>query len=263
MAPYGDDVNYGDYLMSQNYYLFTNMLSEEETRIVTSIIHHIERGGRRVGIQKIANENFVSSTFIINMCKRLGFDGYSELYYYLSQHVQRNNDSRGFDSLKKLVDNYDDSQVIQFCEYLNQFKEQKMFVDGKGFSDVVADYIAQRMAVCGFMVFNRVHFYDFMVFHENHLGPQTNIEPSIMIAISQSGETTPLINDVKTARQHGFKIVSFTRRGSSTLADISDLTFVIDEEKQSLVGDLPNHFFGHVILTFEELMGCYFRGEKL
>lgn len=248
--------------MGQNYYLFTNMLSEEETRIVTSIIHHIEQGGRRVGIQKIANENYVSSTFIINMCKRLGFDGYSELYYYLSQRVQRNSAAMSYDPLKKLVSNYDESQVKQFCSYLRGFKTQKMFVDGKGFSDLVADYIVQRMAVCGFMVFSRVHFYDLMMFHQEHLGLQSNIEPSLMIAISQSGETTPLISDVKTARQHGFKIVSFTRRPSSTLADISDLTFVIDEEKQSLVGDLPNLFFGHVILTFEELMGCYFHGES-
>ena len=40
-----------------------------------------------MGIQQIASENYVSSTFIIKMCKRLGFEGYSELYYHLSQTV--------------------------------------------------------------------------------------------------------------------------------------------------------------------------------
>jgi UDP-N-acetylglucosamine enolpyruvyl transferase len=30
--------------MKEHYYIFTNLLSEEETKIITSIIHHIERG---------------------------------------------------------------------------------------------------------------------------------------------------------------------------------------------------------------------------
>lgn len=245
--------------MGQNYYLFTNMLSDEERRIVTSIIGHIECGEGRVGIQQIANENYVSSTFIIKMCKRLGFDGYSELYYYLSQRVQSNNRGDGSNVLEKLVDNYDDTLVEQFCRLLYHFRDRKIFADGKGFSDLVADYIVQRMAVCGFMVFNRLHFYDYMVFHQEHEGLQTNIEPSVLIAISQSGETTPLISDVQTARQNGYKIVSFTKRPDSTLDKLSDLTFIVDEEKQSLIGGLPNPFFGHVILVFEELMAQYFR----
>ncbi len=246
--------------MGQNYYLFTNMLSDEERQIVTSIIDHIECGEGRVGIQQIANENYVSSTFIIKMCKRLGFDGYSELYYYLSQRVQSSSRANGTSTLETLVNHYDASQADTFCRLLYQFRERKIFADGKGFSDLVADYITQRMAVCGFMVFNRVLFYDYMVFHQGQEGLQTNIEPSLMIAISQSGETTPLISDVQTARQNGYRIVSFTKRPDSTLAQLSDLTFIVDEEKQSLIGGLPNPFFGHVILVFEELMAHYFRG---
>ena len=71
--------------MNKNYYLLTNLLTEEETKIITSIIQHIENDERRIGVQQIANENYVSPTYIIKMCKRLGFDGYSELYYHLQQ----------------------------------------------------------------------------------------------------------------------------------------------------------------------------------
>ena len=38
----------------------------------------------------------------------------------------------------------------------------------------------------------------------------------------------------------------------------NDIVFVVDGSKQTLVGGLPNRFFGHVILAFEELIGCYF-----
>ena len=65
-------------------------------------------------------------------------------------------------------------------------------------------------------------------------------------------------SDVRHARQNGYKIVLFTKRDDSTLARLSDITFVIDSAKQTLVGGLPNLFFGHVILAFEELVGLYF-----
>ena len=69
--------------MSNKYYLFTNQLTEEEHRVIVSIVKHIENGARRVGIQQIADENFVSTSFIMKLCKRLGFGGYSELFYSL------------------------------------------------------------------------------------------------------------------------------------------------------------------------------------
>lgn len=92
--------------MEKNYYLLTNLLSEEETRVVTSMIEHIERGEKRVGIQQIANENYISTTFIMKMCKRLGFDGYSELYYHLSRQIKAGCGSEGSPSLQSLIDNY-------------------------------------------------------------------------------------------------------------------------------------------------------------
>lgn len=58
--------------MSNKYYLFTNQLTEEEHRVIVSIVKHIENGARRVGIQQIADENFVSTSFIMKLCKRLG-----------------------------------------------------------------------------------------------------------------------------------------------------------------------------------------------
>lgn len=247
--------------MNKNYYLLTNLLSDEEIKIITSIIKHIENGERRIGIQQIASENYVSSTSIMKMCKRLGFEGYSELYYHLSQTVNAYGRRSGA-ALHELIDNYDDEKGQTFCELLRQFQDQKIFADGSGFSDLVADYIVQRLAVCGFMVFNRVHFYDFMIFHEENKAAVTNIAPSLMIAISQSGEAAPVLNDVRTARQRGFKIICFTKRGDSTLAAMSDLVFVVEGAKQTLVGGIPNPFFGRVILAFEELIGYYFQSKQ-
>ena len=232
--------------MGDNYFLLTNLLSEDERKVITGIAAHIERGEKRVGIQQIANENFLSTTSIVKMCKRLGFDGYSELYYHLS---------------RQLASSGDDALVERFCALLRERRSGKMFTTGEGFSNIVGTYITQRLSICGFMAFNNVHFYDYMLFQEEHRGA-VNDEAAIMFAVSQSGETEPVLNDVRHAKQHGHKIVAFTRRGDSKLAQLSDLVFVLDGTKQTLAGSLPNPFFGHVILVFEDLMARYFERKE-
>ncbi|NCB63240.1 MAG: MurR/RpiR family transcriptional regulator [Clostridia bacterium] len=251
-------VGKGNY-MNSSYYLLTNLLSDEEQSIITSMIHHIESGERRIGIREIAAENYVSSTFIMKMCKRLGFDGYSELYYHLSQRVSIYSKTPRTAALHELIDNYDDEKGENFCRIMSEVRDRKLFAVGNGFSALVADYLVQRLSVCGFMVFNSVHFYDFMIFHEGGKGVETNIAPSVIIAISQSGECESVISDVKSALQHGFRVISFTKREDSTLAQLSDLTFLVDAAKQTLIGGIPNPFFGRVILAFEELVGAYLR----
>ena len=111
------------------------------------------------------------------------------------------------------------------------------------------------------MVFNNVHFYDYMLFRDAHRLPKEAEAAPVMFAVSQSGETEPVLNDVRHARQNGHRIVAFTKRGDSTLAQLSDIVFVVDGSRQTLAGSLPNTFFGHVILAFEELVAAYFDGS--
>ena len=247
--------------MNGSYFLLTNLLSEDEKRVITGIAAHIERGEKRVGIQQIASENFLSAASIVKMCKRLGFDGYSELYYYLSRQMDRRGE-RSAENLKTLVDNYSDELVNGFCALLDASRQAKMFTTGEGFSNIVGAYIVQRMSICGFMAFSNVHFYDYMLFQEAHQRADAD-ESAIMFAVSQSGETEPVLNDVRHAKQHGQRIISFTRRSDSTLAQLSDLVFVVDGAKQTLAGSLPNLFFGHIILIFEELMARFFSPDPI
>ena len=244
--------------MSENF-LLTNLLTEDERKVITSITSHIERGEKRVGIQQIASENFLSTTSIVKMCKRLGFDGYSELYYHLSRQMAASG-GRQAEDLERLIDNYFPDLPARFRALLREARDGKMFTTGEGFSNIVGTYIAQRLSICGFRAYNNVHFYDYMLFQEAHQRAVRD-ETAVMFAVSQSGETEPVLNDVRHAKQHGHRIVSFTKRGDSSLARLSDLVFVLDGSKQTLAGSLPNPFFGHVILLFEELVAQYFEGE--
>ena len=130
----------GGLCMGDNYFLLTNLLSEDERKVITSITAHIERGEKRAGIQQIAAENYLSTASIIKMCKRLGFDGYSELYYHLSRQLT-GTDKRAEDTLGSFVDNYSDALVSSFCELLRARRKGKFFTTGEGFSNIVGTYI--------------------------------------------------------------------------------------------------------------------------
>lgn len=247
--------------MSNKHFFLTNQLNEVETTVVTCIIKHIEDGERKVSITQIASECYVSTAFISKMCKRLGFNGYTELVYNLAQNKQDAIPQITFD-LESVLDNYDEKKVKLFQSFLHEYQSRKCFVVGEGFADIIADYIAQRLSVCGFMVFNRVHFYDYMLFREKRCNPlQNNIEPAFIIAISQSGETESVLSNVRRAKQNGFRVISFTKMEKSTLAGLSDVTFVVDSTHQALISAVPNPFFGKVVLAIEELLGLYFREE--
>ncbi len=245
--------------MLSSYYFLTNQLSEDETRIVTCLVNHLEKNEDRIGITQLAEDNYVSTSFIIKMCKRLGFSGYSELLFSLKQKVREKSDLEPECKLAGLVDNYSPELVEGFCETLANCRHKQIYVVGAGFADFVSDYIVQRLGVSGFIVSSRVHFYDYMLFREDEEKRiHSTIEPSLIIAISQSGNSDIVVKDVMRAKENGFEVALFTKKTSSVIADVAEHVFVVDGSKQTLISTVPNEFFGKVILSFEQIMGTYF-----
>lgn len=246
--------------MGDNYFLLTNLLSEDERKVITSITAHIERGEKRVGVQQIAAENYLSTASIVKMCKRLGFDGYSELYYHLSRQFAAS-EKPTEETLRSLIDNYSGDLISGFCTLLHERRRGKSLRPAKAFP-TSSEPISSNACRSAALWLQQRAFYDYMLFQEAHQRADAD-ESAIMFAVSQSGETEPVLNDVRHAKQHGQRIISFTRRSDSTLAQLSDLVFVVDGAKQTLAGSLPNLFFGHIILIFEELMARFFSPDPI
>ncbi len=239
--------------MSGGYYLLLNNLNEQETKVVKSLIYHISSGKNKVSITKIAQENFVSTSFIVKLSKKMGFEGYSDLYYHLQKRGTTVPKEEG------ILNYCTKKQVDDFCNILYEYKNKNGFVIGAGFAEMVAAYIVQRLAVCGFMIYNRVHFYDFVMFQDeiNTKESEKNIIPTYIIAISQSGETDTVVKDVLKAKEYNYKVISFTSKKDSTLAKISDICFLVDQQEQVLTRKIPNMFFAQVMTLFELLLCEY------
>jgi DNA-binding MurR/RpiR family transcriptional regulator len=238
---------------NMGYYLLLNNLNDQETAVIQTIIRNIESGAGRVSITQVAAENYVSTAFISKLGKKLGFSGYTELYYHLQKKREEEN------TVQEFAIPYDEASYLKLAEILEENRQRNAFVVGEGFGSVVANYISRRMAICGFLMYSGVHFYDYVIFREQNRkkGLSSNIEASFIIAISQSGETANVLENVKRAKQHKFKAIAFTRVAESRLAREADVLFLIDPVKQVLVGQLPNTFFGKTILLFEQLLSRF------
>lgn len=116
----------------ESYYFLTNLISEDEKKVITSIIDHIERGEGNVGIQQIANENFVSPALIVKFCKRLGFEGYRELFYHLATQIGGAGPEADEESPLSIIDNYSDESCERFCSLLSANRDRKLFAVGTG-----------------------------------------------------------------------------------------------------------------------------------
>ena len=218
------------------HYLLTDLLRVDELRVVRCILSHIENDGRRAAIQTVADECYVSAAYIIKLCKKMGYEGYSELCFALQQQLGEQLEQQAGTLLQQVYSFVDTAMV------------------GAGFGDITADYIASRLAVFGFHAFHRALFYDYVTRGEDDEAQK----PGFIIAISQGGETRLVLDNVSRAKVRGYKVIAFTRAAQSTLARQADITFLVDpDEGQLLLGHMPNTFFGKVILAFEALLGRY------
>jgi len=238
-----------------------NLLTPEEISIVKSIIDHIEQGEKKVTVAQIAQENFVSTAFINKMCKRLGFNGYSELFYYLTQIRQKKLPADTKTS-ERLIENYSKEMFEKVKSIFDANRGKQVYAIGRGFEEIVAEYMAHRLTLSGFSAYTNLMFYNNTFYKDNSGHWYSNQSPSFLIAVSQSGNTREIIDNVKDARQLNYSIILFTRTDKSHLADMADVTIVVEPETQSLVGKIPNLFFGKAILAFEKLVASYLLGES-
>lgn len=238
------------------YSLNINLLSSQEYDVVKCIIAHIEKGQKKVPVAQIAEENFVSTAFIYKMCKRLGFEGYSELFYYLMQAKEKKFPVKD-NSSAQLITNYSIDLFNKMKDILDNNRGKQIYAIGKGLEEIVAEYIAQRLSLFGYSGFTNMMFYNNTFYKDQMAKWNSNNGPSFLIAVSQSGNTKEIVENVKAAKKMNYQIILFTRSTASQLSELSDIAFVVEPEKQNLVGQVPNLFHGKVVLAFEKLIAAY------
>ena len=210
-------------------------LNNLEKQIVSYIQEHLIEL-KSIGIRQMAKDNYTSTSTIYKLCKKFGFDGYSDMIYHLTS----------------TKDNHTINYHEQYRSFYEQFQSllqdhsKRIIVFGLGFSAPIAEYMQQRLTLLGYQAMCVVH----MEMFSPHFFDNT-----VFIVVSYSGKTPRLNEIIRTAYHNHVPIISFIGNAHSPIIQLSSLPITIGQY-DSFSHDLnrPNTFFGEAIIAFETLL---------
>lgn len=238
-------------------------LTEIEIKVLNYIIDNIDEVNK-LGVRGIAKENFTSTSTIMRLSKKLGYSGFLEMQYNLAS-LKRNErvdiiNERGFvDSLnmESLLEENSKESIDKFIDILFKDDYKFIFIYANGFSGIVAEYINKKLLVMGKRCILSNGTDSIGVF-ENNLDYISSI-----IVISKSGETPMVLNKVKTAKEYGIEVVSFTNERENSISKLADISFKIDDTNKLDDRNLmPNTFFPKVLVLVELLIYEYYKRKN-
>lgn len=210
-------------------------LNTTEFHILTYLYTH-RQTLKAKKIREIAELLYLSPSAIINMCKKIGYSGYTELVYDLTRPtaIQLNN---------RLIS---PQQSRQFTALLQQAQNSRMMLLASGYSNNLTNYMAEKLNYYGYRATANSHLE--YIFEKEH----TNC---LLFFISESGETNRLCELAQMNVDHHHPSIAFTGCQQSTLAQSVDL--VISTDTYSAFNHdyiEPHLFYGIALLQFEWLL---------
>ncbi|MGL4451044.1 MAG: MurR/RpiR family transcriptional regulator [Sarcina sp.] len=214
-------------------------LTELEQSILESL-YTTSSDIRKLGIRTLAKNHFTSTATIYKLAHKLGFLGYADMIYnlYYKKMLPTQAPTTPYESIENsLLDKKEN-----FTKILNMYKNKNIIVTGMGFSQIIADYMCESLFLKGFRITSKLHI---------QLLDKEKSSETLLIIISQSGDTKRLYELGKIAKKHNIKIISFTSSSNNKLTTLSDLSFNISTD--SNLKTTNNYFFAETIIAFEFL----------
>ena len=223
------------------------LLNKVEHSILNQIILEIQNGNSKINVRDIAQQSYVSTTTVIKLSKKLGYQGYSEMIFSLRDHLaHRSQPASGID-LNSILTESDFQGVNSFVQNLYNFRQNKVFVAGLDFSNIAASYLVRRLATMNVFVYSGDPI-DMIVGKDS---------PALALFLSKSGESKDIIEMVHHSRPFLHKVYGITANPNSTLTKLVDHCFIIKTEGNGNLYDIPDFFVGRTIILFEIILSQF------
>ena len=221
-------------------------LNETECTIMKRMKHYIERK-EKVSISTIAKESFVSTAYVVKFTKKLGYSGFSEMYYALL--AQENSQvTINFQTFDDLTSDPIMDQIEMLCDMLKKHEHHQIVVTSLGFCDYAATYFIQKLWTFGFHAIQTYHV-------ESYVNESNS--PGIIFAFSSSGSLGGLIGRCKYAKQNGYELVSISSNHRSPLAKLANMSIEIKCAKGKRDAYEADFFTAKIIVLIELMLSKY------
>lgn len=198
-----------------------------------SLYRYIMKNSEKVvymRIRELADEAHVSTTTILRFCKKVNCYGYSEFKVKLKMSLEENNISKVsndtsiiIDFLKKLDNSELDKKLNVLCDLIKE--ASNIIFIGAGSSGILCKYAARYFSSIG----------KFAMYIDDPYFPRNYkvFEDSLIIAISVSGETISVIDNISNIKREKSTVVSITNSENCTISKISDfnISYYVQQEK--------------------------------
>ena len=206
-------------MLDIDYIVKKHRLNSLEKDILTSIQEKILKQ-EKISIREVAKINYTSTSVIYNCIKKIGFNSFTDLIFYIKNS-------------KTEVD-IDDNLTLPIKILTSNPDSLIMFLS-VGIANNITSYMNERITLIGRRSIANTHL---QLLNKN----LTN--DTVLIVVSESGETDSLLDMIKEANSNNIPIISFVGKNSSSIAKLSTFSFEIEK----------GIFFAEVINSFEKLL---------
>lgn len=206
--------------------------NETDIRIYKYMVSNLEKI-QYMTIRELAEKLQVSTSTILRFCNKNDFVGYAEFKEALKKEILLQKSTPPSEDLQELSDFFERTNSNAFEEKLSaavqMLRNSDMIIFiGMGSSGTLAKYGARYFSNLG----------HFAVGLEDALYPIEFFQwkNTAVLAISESGETSRLMEAIHQFKQKNCKILSITNSSLSTLAKLSDWNFSYHLKPQRING---------------------------
>lgn len=217
-------------------------LTDTEESILHYMIEHMDTVLEK-GVRTVARENFTSPATVMRLSKKLGYNGFIDLYYHLKPLVKGTSPH----SVEETTE-----EIERFLQLVNKMQEKNIFIYATGFSAIIAEYMYKKLLVNGKRALFASGTDSIGVLESNQA------MAGMFLTVTRSGETPQVIEKMKYFKNQGIPIVTFTNEIDNAAACLADVVFRIpDEHKLDDRNIQGNTYFAHVLLLFEQIIKEY------
>lgn len=201
---------------------------------------------------EIADAIYVSKTSIINLSKKLGFEGYSELRYYVKDYLKDKGKNKPNLSFEDVLDSINTEVTktlsLQSKDNINKITKKILssrivYVIGRGASEPIANLLCSRLALLNIkaILIEDPNIIDV-------LGDSLALDESVIV-MSLSGETERILTIAKTARARGVDVIALTSFTNNSLQKIANYNlFCFADDTQTKYNDLISRIGLHTLV---------------
>ena len=201
---------------------------------------------KEMSIRDVANATYTSPGYIVKIAHKLKLSGYKELVYLMTNTLKYP------DVVFNEVEPYQDV----FTNLIRNHQNDEIMILASGYSQNVADYMADYFNMHNFRVTSKSHL--------EFLRDKYHNENCLIIAVSNSGETSRLEQLIRDAVDNGHDVISFVGNAESTIAQCSTLSISTNSFFPAAYDEeFPPLFFGKALIYFELLMNKAIKNNNI